>query len=132
MGCDQSSTVTPPPRRSSRRLSNHYHLINENDVAYVKTGQQKLKYEVKYDDDFLQHHLDNELPISPYTTSHKIRARQLMEHYIFKDAIKSKHSGLLTPDKLTEFALKSWFQRTFSDLLDKAQKNYFEDDRPYI
>lgn len=27
--------------------------------------------------------------------------------------------------------MKAWFQRTFTDLLDKAEVEYFEKDRPY-
>lgn len=34
--------------------------------------------------------------------------------------IKNKATGMLSPGKLAEFALRAWFQRTFEELLNKA------------
>lgn len=81
-------------------------------------------------DDFLSHHLINELSISGHASSHKIRARQIIEHYMFSEInrakdtgqvstskLKAKYSDKISTSKLTEFALKSWFQRTFSEAI---------------
>jgi hypothetical protein len=64
-------------------------------------------------DDFLTHHLQNEAGLSVFASSHKIRARQIIEHYMFSEINRTRDAGQVSTSKLTEFALKSWFQRTF-------------------
>ena len=80
----------------------------------------KVKYEVDDTDDFLTHHLQNEIHLSEYASTHKIRARQIIEHFLFNDINHSKEAGSISTSKLTEFALKAWFQRTFIEILGKG------------
>lgn len=82
-------------------------------------------------DDFLSHHLINELSISKHASSHKIRARQIIEHYMFSEINRAKDTGQVSTSKLTEFALKSWFQRTFYEALEKAEKSFLVDKNKY-
>ena len=98
---------------------------------YVNTGKQQLKYEVSPFDNFITHHLNNEKPISSFTNASKIKARQIIEHYIFKDIVHRHHNSYTKTSQLTEFAVKTWLQRLFIDILDKAEYQYFNNQKSY-
>lgn len=44
---------------------------------------------------------------------------------MFSDLSHSKVGGQHTTSKLTEFALKAWFQRTFLSCIERAEKLFF-------
>ena len=50
---------------------------------------------------------------------------------MFSDLNNSKDSGSVSTSKLTEFALKAWFQRTFLFILERGEKNFLEKNQKY-
>lgn len=50
---------------------------------------------------------------------------------MFSDISHSKESGSLSTSKLTEFALKAWFQRTFLEVLQKGEKGFLQENKKY-
>lgn len=53
---------------------------------------------------------------------------------MFNDFSHNKIAGEYSTSKLTEFALKAWFQRIFLDCLEVAEELYFqkgENDKVY-
>lgn len=93
-----------------------------------------MKLQVESNQDFLNHHLENQLCLSGYASAYKIRARQIIEHYMFNDFSHNKIAGEYSTSKLTQFALKAWFQRIFLDCLEVAEELYFqkgENDKVY-
>lgn len=50
---------------------------------------------------------------------------------MFNDLSHSKIGGQHSTSKLTEFALKAWFQRTFLRCIERAQKLYFLKDKSF-
>ena len=50
---------------------------------------------------------------------------------MFSDLNQSKDSGSVSTSKLTEFALKAWFQRTFIEVLDRGEKAFLEQNKKY-
>jgi len=60
-----------------------------------------VKEEVDDNDDFLTHHLQNEASITQRASAQKIRARQIIEHYMFSDLNHAKDSGSVSTSKLT-------------------------------
>lgn len=106
--------------------------MNEDDKTINILGLKgNFKYEVEDNDDFLTHHLQNEARLTPYASSHKIRARQIIEHYMFSDISHAKDTGSLSTSKLTEFAMKAWFQRTFLEVLERGEKGFLQEGKKY-
>ena len=55
-------------------------MLNEDGRTdnFIMGPKGKMKVEVEDNDDFLTHHLQNEVTMSKYASSHKIRARQII------------------------------------------------------
>jgi hypothetical protein len=116
----------PPPRQNVRAVTQ-----SPNSTRIVAGLKGRVKEEVEDNDDFLTHHLQNEASLTDYASAHKIRARQIVEHYIFSDLNHAKNSGAVATSKLTEFAIKAWFQRTFLEVLERGEKSFLEENVKY-
>lgn len=124
--CHECKKCVKPPR-ASRMSTDSRTLEEEVVVRYLLGLKGRVKIEVESNDDFLSHHLQNEHSLTAYGSSYKIRARQIIEHYMFSDINHAKYTGTLSTSKLTEFALKAWFQRTFLEVLERGEREYLSD-----
>lgn len=50
---------------------------------------------------------------------------------MFSDINRAREVGEISTSKLTEFALKAWFQRTFVEALERAEKGYLVEKNSY-
>lgn len=50
---------------------------------------------------------------------------------MFSDISHAKDTGSLSTSKLTELAMKAWFQRTFLEVLERGEQGFLVEKKKY-